>query len=330
MNLTGRSVGWLLLLVTWVVPASLSAANQTNPAAIFPLPPTLPVQSLKSPVAFVRELLTMTPGERRQALSNRPPEIKNRILAKVREYESLKPDERELRLRATELQWYLQPLMSLAPTNRAIRLGMMPDEMRRLVEERLSRWDLLPPPMQEELLNNEMTARYFTQLETATEEQKQKILGQISPERRAKLEAGLDRWRGLSDEWRKKTLESFNAFFELTPVEKQKALSSLSEAEQRQMEKTLQTYASLAPAQRAQCIRSFEKFAGMSLEERSAFLKNAERWKLMTPDERESWRKLVRYAPVLPPIPFIVPLPPLPPKPDTNRRPRSVVATNSN
>ena len=330
MNFFGRQLFCALLLVTWLVPARLSAANLTNAAAILPVPPTLPAQFFKSPVTIVRELLAMTPVERRQSLSNRPPEIASRILAKVREYESLKPNERELRLRATELQWYLQPLMSLAPTNREARLVRIPEEMRKQVEERLGRWDLLPAPMQEELLNNEMTARYFTQLETATEEQKQKILGQISPERRAKLEAGLDRWRGLSDEWRKKTLESFNAFFELTPVEKQKALSSLSEAEQRQMEKTLQTYASLAPAQRAQCIRSFEKFAGMSLEERSAFLKNAERWKLMTPDERESWRKLVRYAPVLPPIPFIVPLPPLPPKPDTNRRPRSVVATNSN
>ena len=178
MKLRGERIYCASLLLAWLIPATMSAANFTNNAVI--MPPVIPVQTLKSPVSFVREMLAMTPGERRQVLSNRPPEIKNRILAKVREYESLKPDERELRLRATELQWYLQPLMNLAPTNREARLAMIPEDTRKLVEERLSRWDLLPPPMQEELLNNEMTARYFTQLETATQEQKEKILAQMS------------------------------------------------------------------------------------------------------------------------------------------------------
>jgi len=330
MKLPGRPTHFALLLLAWLVPAPMFAGPLTNVAAIFPSPPALPAQPLRSPVGFVRELLAMTPTERRLALSNRPPEIRSRILAKVREYESLKPDERELRLQATDLQWYLQPLMALAPTNRAAPLTRVPAEMRSLVEDRLARWDLLPSPMQEELLNNDMTARYFTQLETAPAEQKQKILSQISPERRAKLEAGLDRWREFSDEQRAKTLAAFNAFFELTRAEKQKSLNSLSEAEQRQMEKTLQTYASLAPGQRAQCVRSFEKFAGMSLVERQEFLKNAERWKLMSPDERESWRTLVRYAPLMPPPPEPVMFPPRLPGPKKLVRPAAAMATNGN
>ena len=290
--------------------------------------PSVPM--LKSPVEIFRNLLAMTPAERRESLSNRPPEIQKKLLAKVREYESLRPDERELRLRATELQWYLQPLMSTAPTNRAAWLERIPDDMRRLVEDRLARWDLLPPPMQEELLNDEMTSRYFTQLESATDEQRKKILAEISPERRAKLEAGLDRWRALSPEERDKTLASFNTFFELTPREKQKALNTLSAAERRQMEKTLQAYTTLTPQQRAQCIRSFEKFARMTLPERQEFLKNAERWKLMTPAERDSWRKLVQFAPMLPPEPPVR-LPMLPPMPRPPlHRASATVATNQN
>jgi hypothetical protein len=203
--------------------------------------------------------------------------------------------------------------------------------MRQLVEERLSRWDLLPAPKREELLNNEMTARYFTQLETSTEEQKQKLLSQISPERRAKLEAGLDRWRELSADQREKTMEGFNAFFELTPKEKEQALGSLSEAEQRQMEKTLSAYEKLPGDQRAQCIRSFEKFAGMKLADRQAFLKNAERWKLMSPAERQSWRELVNVAPFMPPTaPGRAILPPLPKLPRPVLRSNSSVATNGN
>jgi len=53
----------------------------------------------------------MSPAERNHSLTNRTPEARARILAKVREYQVLGPDERELRLRATELRWYLTPLL---------------------------------------------------------------------------------------------------------------------------------------------------------------------------------------------------------------------------
>jgi hypothetical protein len=266
----------------------------------------------RNPVDQFRELLALRPTERRQNLTNRSPEMVKRILAKVREYESLKPDERELRLRATELRWYLLPLMSEPRTNRSARLAGIPEEQRKLVSARLEQWDLLPPPFQEQLLDSELTAHFFTQLQSASPNQRRKILNQMSPERRAKLEQGLEGWRVISEAQRQKVLQSFSSFFELSPEEKAKALSRLSEAEKQQMEKTLQTYAKLTPQQRATCIQSFEKFAGMSLAERQSFLKNAERWKLMSADERESWRNLVEMAPIYPPLPigFSPPIPP--------------------
>ncbi len=311
------------------MPAPLIAQVPTVPSNTPPIRPRVvmmpPTPVLKSPVDLFRELLAMTPVERRQALTNRPPEVRKRILAKLREYQTLKPEERELRLRVTELQWYLLPLMSVPGTNRAAQVAMIPEDIRKLVEQRLNRWDLLPPPMQEELLNNEMTARYFTQFQTETNASE--VLSRMSPARRAKLEAGLDHWRSLSEEERRKTLEGFNEFFELTPAEKKKALDTLSEAERQQMEKTLQAYGKLSPAQRIQCTSSFEKFTGMTLAERQQFLKNAERWKLMSPSERQTWRELVSMAPLMPSQRLLPPLPPQPPLP--GRQPRRAVATNS-
>ncbi|HYG24927.1 MAG TPA: DUF3106 domain-containing protein [Verrucomicrobiae bacterium] len=270
----------------------------------------------KSPVEQFRDLLAMPVSERRQSLSNRPPELRRQILAKVREYESLKPAERELRLQATELRWYLLPLMSEPRTNRAARLAVIPLPQRELVERRLEQWDLLPPTFQEELLNSETTARYFSQLQSATREQRRRVLNQMSPERRARLEAGLDTWRVLPEAQRQKMLASFSAFFELQPEEKARALDKLTDAEKQQMEKTLAAYEKLTPQQRAECIRSFQKFASLSLPERQAFLKNAERWKLMSAEEREEWRSLVEVAPIQPPLPIgFEPAPPPPPIP---------------
>ncbi len=295
----------LLLAAAWLRAqvASLDTVGEPAEVAI-----AIPANT-KSPVQQFRELLAMSVPERRQALSNRPPEVARQIMAKVREYESLKPADRELRLSATELRWYLLPLMTEARTNRATRLAQIPEPYRDIVQARLEQWDLLPPTFQEEMLNSETTSRYFAQLQTATADQRQRILSQMSPERRAKLEAGLDTWRILPPLQREKILKSFGDFFELKPGEQARALESLSDDEKLQMEKTLQSYAKLTPKQRAECIRSFQKFASMGLAERQMFLKNAERWKLMSAEEREQWRNLVEFAPIQPPLPegFIPP-----------------------
>ena len=82
-----------------------------------------------------------------------------------------------------------------------------------------------------------------------------------------------------SEQIRRKLQGRFNRLLELTAGEKDKVLRSLSEAERRQMEKTLAAYEKLSPGQRQQCLRSFTQFATMSPAERQEFLKNAERWK---------------------------------------------------
>jgi len=306
--------------------AATSGPASPGPDAVS-VPPMPPPPALKSPVDLFRELLAMNLADRKQSLTNRTPEDRQRILAKVREYESLKPDQRELRLRATELRWYLLPLMTSPATNRPAQLALIPPEPRTLVEDRLQLWDKLPAQLQKELLENEATLQYITPLESASEEQKKEILKTISPARREKLEAGIARWRQLGEPQRRETLDRFNAFFDLTPKEKGKALNTLSEAEQRQMEKTLRAFEKLPKAQRSLCIQSFEKFAGMSLEERQQFLKNAERWRLMLPEERQAWRNLVAKLPDLPPSPPGLGSSPPPPGPPGLARP---VLTNRN
>ena len=263
--------------------------------------PPLPVAP--SPVAFFRQLLVMSPIERRAALTNRPPEARDRILAKVHDYLVLGPDERELRLRATELRWHLTPLLRVAPADRAARLALVPEDLRGLVSSRLKQWDILPPPLQMEFLNNDRTLHYFARVEPTNSVA-------ASPAQQ-------------------KVAEAFDRFFELNRQEKQQALNTLSAAEQAAMKKTLRTFDKLPLQLRATCVRNYAKFAGMSTVERTEFLANAEHWSKLTPAERQSWRDLVAHVPILPPMPGnggpASILPPLPPK-----NSRTSVATNQN
>jgi hypothetical protein len=308
---------WLALAALLSVPASFAQAPPV-PAPQSPPHPILDLPPAKSPVELFRELLAMPRAERENTLATRPPEARRQIMAKLREYETLRPEQRELRLKSTELRWYLLPLMQSSPTNRVMLLDRIPPEDRDLVTARLKEWDALPAQVQQELLQNEATIQYFTELRSGSPPA-------ISPARRQKLEAGIAQWRALPEDRRREIAQRFNQFFDLKPEEKSRVLSALSPAERRQIEKTLKSFERLPEVQRQQCIDSFEKFANLSLIERQEFLKNAERWKLMSPEERQSWRELVSVLSSQPPLPPGVPgrmpppprhdLPPLPKAP---------------
>lgn len=261
--------------------------------AVFPLAAqtatNLPPQSHSQTDFFgqLRQLLAMPPDERENSLTNRPPEIRERILAKVAEYEALDPDERELRLRATELRWYLAPLLREPPTNRAAQLAQVPDEVRELVKDRLEQWIILPPPLQQEFLDNERTLDYFDEV------------------------GSTNNLAIFPDGQLRRIAAQVNQFFELTPEEKQITLNTLSDTDRAQMEKTLQSFDKLPSTQRTECINAFAKFAGMDSRQRSEFLKNAARWSEMSPAERQAWRDLVVNVPQWPPLPsgFVMPIP---------------------
>ena len=291
----------LMVVTTHAQNPPLPGSIKFSPAATNLIPPLPQVQS---PVNFFRELLAMSSRDRENSLTNRPPEVRARLLAKVREYQALGPDERELRLRATELRWYLTPLLRAAPGDRDARLAQVPDNLRELVKTRLTQWTILPPPLQQEFLTNDRALRYFAHVETMTN-------------------------NPAATAGQQKISEQFNQFFELTPAEKSQTLNTLSDSERAQMEKTLQSFEQLPPQQRLQCVRNYAKFAGMNAAERAEFLKNAEHWSQMSPQERQSWRDLVANVPLWPPMPTPVLPPNLIPH-VMPKIPRPNVATNSN
>jgi hypothetical protein len=303
---------------------NINAPHQLFPAAAILLPPALP--HVKSPVDSFRELLAMTATERETALTNRPPAVRARILAKVREYAALDPNERALRLRATELRWYLLPLLLESPTNRAAQLAAVPDDLQPLVNSRLQQWDILPPTLQAEFFESQHALRYFTHVDSSSSPPGPPMPPGWHP---GPHDSDLTHWDAFSGDQRQTLTARVNQFFELTPAEKQKTLNTLSDAERQQMEKTLEMFGQLPRAQRQQCLRAFTEFAGMTAQEKQDFLKNAQRWSQMSPKERQAWRDLVAHVPEWPPMPPQL-MPPMPLPPQLSQRVNPVVATNPN
>jgi len=279
-----------------------SADPAGAPAAITNAPARAPFPPLPKPqVTYFRELLALSPGELDRALASIAEPGRDRLRAKLREYAALTPEEREMRLRATELRWHLAPLMRTPPTNRIAQLALIPDDYRPLVEERLKRWDALTPEIQSEVRDNEWTIRVIGQLRTAPASQRLSLTNDLTLAQREKLERQLASWLALPYDQRQRMCDRFEQFFELSPKEKERILSALSDGERAEMDRTLQTFEKLPSEQRGLCVRSFRKFANMTPEERAQFLMNAERWKEIPRDDRQTLRTLAIQLPPLPP-----------------------------
>ena len=326
MNHFRQGRGWLVLIPVAVLFVSSAAAQNAKSSAAAPAPvPAAMVPpaifSAPSPVYNFRKLLAMSPQQLQSALARKSPEVRARILAKVTEYAALDPDERELRLRATELRWYLMPILRAPSDQRSADLAVVPANLRELVQSRLMEWEILPPPVQQEFLDNEHIAGYFAGLSMTN--------GNSDATAPSDLEQS--HWATYSEPKRQAMIAEFIHFYDLSAAEKQKALGELTTTELKQTEATLQAFDNLPKRQRAQCIRAFGKFSNMSPEERAEFLKNAQRWSQMTPAERQAWRDLVAHVPQWPPLPTAAVIPPgiVPPTLTPSPKKMHTVATNN-
>jgi hypothetical protein len=285
---------WIFLVAGALSGGAYAASSDEMP----PLPP--------SPVQSFREWLQMNQAQRQHALEDWPSEKREVLMRKLKVYEQLNPAERERRLRMVELRFYMQPLMTNTPAARAEGLKKVPPGLRRVIVERLRKWDSIPSATQAKILANEAAVNYFASLPPAPPGV---VIRSTNPSQEQEQREHLKFWQTLSRGEREKLSAQFNDFFELPREERVRALSRLTDEEREEMQETLEAFAKLSPEQRTLCIESFNKFTQMSPNERNAFLRNAARWEAMTPEERASWKSIVRELPPLPPVE----MPPFPP-----------------
>jgi hypothetical protein len=298
------------VVLTFIGLTQTAAVADTNaPAASKPV----------SPIAHFRTLLAMTEGERTAELANRPEAQRTALALKVEQYAAMPAAERELRLRATELRYYLLPMMRLPAAQREARLQSVPEELRDLVEDRLVQWNMIPPGFQEQLIENQAALLLFSRMHPESPANADDLMAQVPAARVAAMEEDFNRWQTLSPEEQSRLLRGFNHFFELTPAEKERTLRTLSAAERSAMARTLQTFENLPPSHRAACIQGFQQFVLLPPDEQAKFLKNADRWEAMPPEDREEWRTVVEQLSQMPPLPpgvepvLVRDTPPLPP-----------------
>lgn len=289
------AVGFLLVRIEVEAQESVPAAPAPASVRI------IPGRALKSPVENFRKLLAMDADELAKTLSIYPPAAREKLKAKLLEYQLLPEPLRELRLQSTELRWYLLPLLKMPVDVRTERVKMIPEPYQKLISTRLEEWDIWPPSLRQEVLEYESTMHYL--VGRNAEVQPQMGLETLSAAERTNLERKAERWKELPLPQRQQMYGAFQHYFELSETEKQKTLDTLPVAEREETEKVLDEFEKWPKEKQADYMVAFRRFSEMSDEERQQFMKNAQRWQKMSETERQAWRDLVKQLSEMPPMP---------------------------
>lgn len=278
-----------------------SLAQPGAGSSTIPMPPPL-----SSPVDLFRRLLTTNAAGREAWLGAKPATARQYIEGKVREYEAMPPEQREARLRALQSRWHMRYFMQMNPVERTARLAAVPEPDRSALRKQLGSWDILPPQLKKDVLENENLIRVM--LPPGEAGRVESIFANMTENQKAELARQHERWNQLPEVRREQILTHFKKFFELREADKDKVVAKLTESERAQMEKTLSKFGSLPKEEREQALQGFKKFAELPPAEQAAFLKTAERWKAMSEPDRRLWRKVVTslQAKRTGPIPSII------------------------
>jgi hypothetical protein len=259
----------------------------------------------RNPVAVFRNLLLMQTDARTRELAAKPARLREVLTTRLREYDTLTPAEREARLRATELRFYLNPLLTTIPATRDPQLATVPERLRPLVEERLAAWDKLPAEIQREVLTNERLLQAMTRPAVPN------AFPPLPPGLEPKAPDNVTQWQTLDTKQREQLLDNFTHYFRLDDRAKTRVMAALPEPKRAEATRTLGEFEQLTADERAACLNALKKLGQMSQTEQAQFYANAEQWKKMPESERTAWRKVVIEFPPLPP--GAGPQPPLPP-----------------
>lgn|SRR6266850_690952 len=303
MRLLATSFFSVVLTLAVTAAEPLAAPPSPTPGG----PPSPPMPSPQSLVKTFRELLEMTPEARALALASKSEQHRKIINERLKEFDALPPEQRQVRLRLMQLRRELLPLLQTAPTNRTILLSVIPDEDKKLIKERLEYWVQLPADLQKWVLENELMLGYFLSGQASNPVELGQNLEAFPANVRPAITNSIAAFRRLTPDQQQKLCRDFIEVFGLDEAEREKivarTLSQGSGDERKQIERLMVSFQKLPRAQQQQCMESLRKFTSMSMPQRVQFLQNAQRWEKMPEADRQAWRSLIRKVPPLPPMP---------------------------
>lgn len=305
-----RLLGWCVCLglaLAAVHPARAAQAGEAperGALSAAALQGMLPMPT-NAPVALFRQLLQMNAADRERVLASRSEASRAVLVRKLREYQALSPQDVESRLQALEFHHYLRLLLNAPASMRSAWLQQVPLPYRRVCEQRLQLWSVLPPEIRSYMQGRAETFQWLTRWESASGSQREQLMASLAPAQRQAMEHDFKEWTAMTPQQREQTWRSTRLLFEMSRSEQQRVLGMVSESQRASAARFVKHVDDIPRDQRGVYLDGCLKFAQLDPAQRARFLMGWERWKAMSEPEREVWRQLavrVHRMPA-PPVP---------------------------
>ena len=309
MKTPGRRPSLIQFCLAFSLAAALEVSAVDFPAIKLSEPPPVAIPT-KSPVERFRDLLAMTPAERETVLANRPKFWKDRVLAKIDQYQQMPADQREVKLQETQLRWLLRQAIQMSDGDRQQLMLRCSASEKSMLQQRLEQWEKQSTETRQEMME------YLTRMESISEKrlENQNVRPDgSSPPEFPKMDSGIEKFMNLPPSQRSQIIFGYQKFFTLSDKERKMVLNKLAEPARQAILVNVQKINQLPVEERERIMVELKKLANMSPEEQSTFLKNSQTWQSIPKGEKEAWLRLVSRKRPEPPMPSELLLPPTPP-----------------
>lgn len=271
MKQTGKIKHWNVVLTTSItictfcIGMSLMGINELDHSS--------------SPISKFRTLLEWTPEERTQFVKKQPANVRQILERKILEYESLSDSQREFRLIATELHFYLEPLLI---DNRDIDISTVqdiPDHLRKYIDQSVAFWNRIKPAHRDLLLAKKEAVSYLISISSRLYDL-EKLMPKPAPE-----------WDNLYH------------FLQL-PHKKQLSFMRASGIQPSpEMSNLLKAFQGLEVEEKRNCAHAFVCYLSFPDQLKTRFVDGLAQWSEKKPSERSIWREIAGKYPKIRPVP---------------------------
>lgn len=264
-KLTGHRTA---VLGTLVMGAVIFATGQSNQS------------SEQSPVSHFRTILLKEKSERESFVIRQTPPVQSVLRRKIKEYEAMPATEREFRLTATELHYYLDPIFV---DNRPVStqsISGIPPHLKVYANRAVGFWNQLETAHRDLLLSKKEAVSYLVGISYRS-----KTLESLTP-KPSKEWNGLYHFLLLSEENQEKFCRYHG--LQISP-EMNELLGYLNKLD---MEK------------RKRCAHAFVCYLSFPSDLKNRFQSGVNDWAAKKPYERSIWREIAGKYPKINPVPF--------------------------
>jgi hypothetical protein len=163
-------------------------------------------------------LMKLPPNQRQTRLAQVPVEQRTLVAERLKQWDALKPaEQKEFLDNEATVGLYLQLQETRQPR---LVLQSLPQEQRRVMEQKLQKWNGLPAPQRQDL--SDRFNRFF-QLE---EQERAKIVASLPAKIRQQVEMMIEALKQLPPDQRQRCTEALNKFLKMTPEQQNQFLAN--------------------------------------------------------------------------------------------------------